>query len=87
MPIKINVPDPTKPVYEDPLAPMGNGYIPNGPFQVLIAEEQYDVIPPDFESLPPEEQERIKTRIRYRGIRCRHDIDTQVPVSRRTLEL
>lgn len=62
-----------QPVYEHP---------------VTIAMEIPDEIPDNFDELPAEEQERIKNRIRFRGIRLRSDIDGDtVPITRETLDL
>jgi hypothetical protein len=55
---------------------------------VLISQEQQDVIPANFDSLPPEEQERIKNRIRFRGIRLRADLkDETIKLTDKTLDL
>lgn len=41
-----------------------------------------------FDELPPEEQERIKGRYRYMGIRLRSDLrDQSVPIGRETMEI
>jgi len=52
---------------------------------VMISQETPNVIPNNFYELPIEEQQRIAAWYRYGGIRCRHDIDDQIPVSRETL--
>ena len=41
-----------------------------------------------FEDLPPEEQERIKGRYRFMGIRLRHDLSFDaVPISKQTMDI
>ena len=41
-----------------------------------------------FDDLPPEEQEKIKGRYRYMGIRLRPDLrDQPVPIQRQTMEI
>jgi hypothetical protein len=58
------------------------------PIRVLIAMEDHDVVPPNFSSLPVAEQERIKARIRFRGIRLRHDLkDQHVPLNREVMDI
>lgn len=43
---------------------------------------------PGFEDLPPEEQEKIKARYRFWGIRLRNDLrDFAVPVGKETMEI
>ena len=57
------------------------------PIRATFRTEIPDNIPDDFDDLPPEEQERIKNRLRFRGFRLRNDLrDLDVPVSRETLE-
>lgn len=82
MPIRGNVSLPTYPVdaYAPDLNDSDHIVVP-----VLIAQEQPNVIPNNFYDLPPEEQARIAAWYRYGGIRCRHDIDDQIPVSGETL--
>lgn len=53
-----------------------------------FSQEQPDFIPANFKSLPPEEQERIKARMRFRGIRLRSDLENErIPLSRETLDI
>lgn len=55
---------------------------------VTIAQEQPDFVPDNFDQLSPEEQERIKNRLRFRGIRLRTDLkDQTVPLTRETLDI
>lgn len=62
-----------KPVFENP---------------VTIDMEIPDVIPPNFDQLSPEEQERIKDRLRFRGIRLDPTLtDQTVPLTRETLDI
>lgn len=45
-------------------------------------------IPPNFDELPPEEQERIKQRYRYLGIKMRSDIkDKTIPIQKETMDI
>ena len=44
--------------------------------------------PANFDQLPIEEQERIKARYRFQGIKCRRDIrDRTIPISKETLDI
>ena len=54
---------------------------------VLISQETPNVLPNNFNELSPEEQAKIVTRYKYGGIRCRHDLNDQVPVSRETIDI
>ena len=54
---------------------------------VTIAMETIDVIPANFDQLTPEEQEHIKNRIRFRGIRLRGDLDNSVILTRETMDI
>jgi len=45
-------------------------------------------IPPNFDELPPEEQERIKQRYQYLGIKMRSDIkDKTIPIQKETMDI
>jgi len=53
-----------------------------------FTQEPQDIIPSNFDELSPEEQKRIKDRIRFRGIRMREDIKGQtINLTRRTLDI
>lgn len=84
MPIRVNVPMPSHQIdaYAPDVHETDNVVVP-----VLIAQETPNVLPDNFNELSPEEQEKIITRYRYGGIRCRHDINDQIPVSRETLDI
>jgi len=44
--------------------------------------------PPNFDELPPEEQERIRLAYRYGGIKLRPDIQNEtIPVSKETADI
>lgn len=53
--------------------------IPNNPPEAI----------PGFADLPPEEQERIRLRYRFMGIRLRKDLEKSgsVPIARETMDL
>ena len=54
----------------------------------LISMENSEGIPDDFDQLPVEEQERIKARLRFLGIRLRSDVKGKtVPLARRTIDI
>lgn len=58
------------------------------PDRATFSMEIPDSIPDDFDDLPEEEQQRIRARIRFRGIRLRSDLDClNVPVSKETMEI
>jgi hypothetical protein len=54
---------------------------------VMISQETPNVLPNNFNELPADEKARIVARYRYGGIRCRHDINDQIPVSKETLDI
>jgi hypothetical protein len=54
----------------------------------FIYMELNEGIGPNFDQLPPEEQERLKAKYRYGGIRLRNDIkDKTVPIGRETMDI
>lgn len=54
----------------------------------LISMETPLEWPLNFDELPTEEQEKIKARYRFLGIRCRADIkDRTIPMNRETMDL
>jgi hypothetical protein len=66
-------------------------YVPTGheshavTISMEAAEPDWD---PAWASLPPEEQERLRLRWRFLGIRLRGDIrDTTVPINRKTSDI
>jgi len=65
---------------------LGPGEHPAHPATFMMDYNQG--IPPDFDDLPPEEQERIMLEYRYGGIKLRGDITGEtVPITRRTLDI
>lgn len=55
---------------------------------VMISQEPVESIPDNFNELPPEEQQRIKDRMRFRGIRLRGDLpDETIPLSKETMDI
>lgn len=84
MPIKVNVSLPTAHIdaYAPDVREDDNIVTP-----VLISQETPNVIPNNFEQLTPEEQQKIIMWYRFGGIRCRHDLDDQIPVSKETLDI
>ncbi len=55
--------------------------------RVTIASEMQDYIPDNFDQLPVEEQERIKARLRFMGIRLRGDVEEPIKLNKQTLDL
>ena len=76
------IPTPAKPnIY----APDCNGPIPADVPTLMMS---YAVaIPPNFDELPPEEQELLKAQYQYGGIPCRPDIKLTIPITRETLDI
>lgn len=53
-----------------------------------LAMDYNESIPPDFNELSKEEQERIMLRYRFLGIKLRPDIkDKTVPIVRKTMDI
>lgn len=57
------------------------------PHRVVIPMEEPIVIPPNFDSLTPEEQEIIKDKYRFWGIRLRYDLSVPIKLTRETLDI
>ena len=55
--------------------------------RAIFQMEEPIAIPPDFYELPIEDQERIKDRYRFWGIRLRPDLDDPVILTRQTLDI
>lgn len=86
MPVTIgaSIPEPDEPVSD--LVP---DYVADTPppIRVIIAMEDLDDWS-NFDQLPVEEQERLKARYRFMGIRLRHDIkDRTIPLTKETLDI
>ncbi len=55
---------------------------------VTFALETPEKVPDNMADLPLEEQQRIINRLKFMGIRCRHDLrDFTIPLSRETLDI
>jgi hypothetical protein len=57
-----------------------------------IAGEMYDGqvyngLPANYDDLSPEEQEVVKARLRFMGMRCRADYEESVKITRETLDI
>jgi hypothetical protein len=83
MPINLNYSPPGPP------SALGPDVGPNDHilFPTSISQEEKLVIPANFDQLSEAEQNDIKMKIRYGGIRCRNDLTNQIPVSGQTLDL
>ena len=74
------------PALNDPFTPADELY-PRATFAMEIPNNSPAVIP-GFDDLPKEEQEKIKGRYRFMGIRLRHDLSFDaVPINRGTMEI
>lgn len=62
---------------------------PTYPSRVFIRQEVPLLWPEPghFKDLPKEQQEFLKNRYRYGGIRLRSDIDKSIPLSKRTMDI
>ena len=89
MPVSIgeDLHEPEEPTAD--LVPAGNFEGGERPaFVPLIAMEMPFGLPENFYSLPVAEQEAIKAKYRFMGIRMRHDIrDRTIPLSRETMDI
>jgi len=89
MPVKIGqqIPEPVEPTADlvpDVVTSDGKPL----PIAAMFSLEQLLEFPANFDALPLEEQERIKARYRFLGIRMRHDIkDRTIPISRDTVDI
>lgn len=86
MPVSISaeIPEPEKPTAD--LIP---DYVSDTPldFRVVISMEDLDDWN-NFDQLPVEQQERLKARYRFMGIRMRSDIkDRTIPLTKETLDI
>jgi hypothetical protein len=89
MPVTPNKSPPPPPPKQSIWAP---DYIPSGGNRELhaatLAMDYNQGIPPNFDELPPEEQEIIKMKYRYLGIKMRPDIkDKTIPIQKETMDI
>lgn len=61
---------------------------PNPPvFSVQIATEPPIIFPANFDSLPLEQREAFKNKLRFMGMRMRGDIQQPIRINRQTQDL
>lgn len=85
MPVSIGV---KIPVPERSIVDIVPDAVTDKPLIVTFTVQPLDAWPADFDSLPLEEQERLKNRYRFLGIRMRGDLGyLTIPRSKETMDI
>lgn len=89
MPVIPNSKPPDPPGRQSIWAP---DYLPSGGNReihaVTLAMDYNQGIPDNFDELPPEEQEKIRLKYQYLGIKMRPDIkDKTIPIQKETMDI